>query len=130
MQKVRIATIIAMNTLNKLAPDKWLTYSGYDKTTIYSFLKMHDENTSDKPTWEEFEAEYNKQEALYALELTREQRDEQLKETDWMSFSDSPEMTEEWKTYRQALRDVPNNNIPAFDENEDITGVTWPTKPE
>ena len=53
-----------------------------------------------------------------------------MKETDWMSFSDSPDMTEEWKTYRQALRDVPNNNKPTFDENEDITGVTWSTKPE
>ena len=46
MQEGRIAPVIAMNTLNKLVPDKWLTYSGTDKETIYSFLKMHDENAS------------------------------------------------------------------------------------
>ena len=129
MQEGRIAPVIAMNTLNKLVPNKWWTYSGADKETVYSFLKMHDENTSDKPTWEEFEEEYNKQEVLYAMELTREKRNKLLNETDWMANSDV-QMSEEWKTYRQALRDVPNNNTPAFNENEDIINVTWPTKPE
>ena len=128
MQRGRIAPIIAMNTLNKLVPNKWWTYSGTDKETIYAFLKMHNDNTSDKPTWEEFEAEYNEQEALYAMELIREERDKLLNKTDWMTNSDV-HMSEEWKAYRQALRDVPNNNTPAFDENEDIIGVTWPTKP-
>ena len=130
MQTFKVAPLIGVNTLNKIVPDKWLTTSGSDKKTIYSFIKMQEGHESEKPTWDEFEAEYDKQEALFAMELTRKERDKQLKETDWMSFSDLPEMAEEWKTYRQALRDVPNNNTPAFNENEDIINVTWPSKPE
>ena len=60
-------------------------------------------------------------------------RNRQLAETDSWMLPDrnlNDEQLTELETYRQALRDVPNNNTPAFDENEDITGVTWPTKPE
>ena len=32
--------------------------------------------------------------------------------------------------YRQALLDVPENSTPAFDGDGELTGVTWPTKPE
>ena len=40
-------------------------------------------------------------------------------------------MTQEQKDYRQALRDLPSNTSnPKIDENGNLTGVTWPTKPE
>jgi hypothetical protein len=49
-----------------------------------------------------------------------------LQDSDWlMSISDSPlsaSKTEEWKTYRQALRDLPANT-------SDIDNISWPTKP-
>ena len=32
--------------------------------------------------------------------------------------------------YRQALLDVPKNNTPTLDKDGNLTGVTWPTKPE
>jgi len=32
--------------------------------------------------------------------------------------------------HRQALLDVPENNTPELDEDDELTGVTWPTKPE
>ena len=129
MQQFRIGSEIATNILRKLVPDKWLTYSGYDKETIYSSLVMMKGYESEKPTWEKFISEYDTQEALYAMELTRKERNKLLNETDWMANSDV-QMSEDWKAYRQALRDVPNNNTPAFNENEDIINVTWPTKPE
>lgn len=48
-----------------------------------------------------------------------------LKDCDWTQAPDSP-LTDakktEWQTYRQALRDMPNNA-------SDPTSVTWPTKP-
>ena len=34
------------------------------------------------------------------------------------------------KTYRQALRDLPANSTPDLDDELNLTGVTWPTKPE
>ena len=50
----------------------------------------------------------------------RRERNELLAETDWMAGSDYT-MTDAWKTYRQALRD-----LPAADGFPD---VDFPTKP-
>jgi len=50
----------------------------------------------------------------------REQRDEKLHETDWRASSDLT-MSDAWKTYRQALRDIPTQSDPY--------NITWPTKP-
>ena len=51
----------------------------------------------------------------------RKLRDKLLATTDWTQFNDVS-MTDEqrtaWNTYRQALRDVPNN-----------TPIVWPVKP-
>ena len=46
-----------------------------------------------------------------AREMTtiREHRDRLLTETDWMALGDVT-MSDAWKTYRQALRDVPASN--------------------
>jgi len=52
-----------------------------------------------------------------------------LAETDWWANSDLT-MTQEQKNYRKALRDLPSTASPELDENGQLTGVTWPTKPE
>ena len=48
-----------------------------------------------------------------------------------MSFSDSPPMSDDWKTYRQALRDLPASASPKMgtDGNLDMSSVTFPTEP-
>jgi len=58
----------------------------------------------------------------------RSQRDSLLKESDayvlpdrWASYS--PEKQAQWSTYRQALRDLPENTTDPFNP-------VWPTKPE
>ena len=40
-------------------------------------------------------------------------------------------MTDAWKTYRQALRDLPASSTPKLNSIDDLdmTSVTWPTKP-
>ena len=55
----------------------------------------------------------------------RQQRNILLAETDWMGNSDVT-MSAGWKTYRQALRDI-TKTTPADDE---LSNITWPTKPE
>ena len=55
----------------------------------------------------------------------REQRNILLAETDWMGNSDVT-MSTDWKTYRQALRDI-TKTTPADDS---LCNITWPTKPE
>ena len=56
----------------------------------------------------------------------RSERDRLLKESDWMALSDSATMTDEWKVYRQALRDLPADAT--FDENGMVTD--WPQDPQ
>ena len=55
----------------------------------------------------------------------REQRNKLLAETDWMGNSDVT-MSNDWKTYRQALRDI-TKTTPADDA---LSNITWPKKPE
>jgi len=51
----------------------------------------------------------------------REQRNAKIAESDWMGFSDVT-MSSAWKTYRQALRDLPASE-------SDPDDITWPTEP-
>ena len=55
----------------------------------------------------------------------RDQRNQLLAETDWMGNSDVT-MSADWKTYRQALRDI-TKTTPADDA---LSNITWPKKPE
>ena len=64
-----------------------------------------------------------------SMDALRVQRNMKLAETDWMGNSDVT-MSTEWQTYRQALRDLPSTASPTLDENGNLTGVEWPTKPE
>tara|TARA_B100000214_G_scaffold319408_1_gene254101 strand:+ start:246 stop:536 length:291 start_codon:yes stop_codon:yes gene_type:complete len=59
------------------------------------------------------------------MENLRMQRNNLLAETDWMGNSDVT-MSADWKTYRQALRDI-TKTTPADDE---LSNITWPKKPE
>ena len=60
--------------------------------------------------------------AAREMKMIREHRNNLLAETDWIGTTDVI-MSDEWKTYRQMLRDIPASNT--VYEN-----VTWPTKPE
>ena len=52
----------------------------------------------------------------------RQQRNQRLQETDYLALADST-LTDEMRTYRQALRDLPANTA-------DPANPVWPTKPE
>ena len=54
--------------------------------------------------------------------LIRRERTRLLAETDYLALKDST-LSEDMKTYRQALRDVPK-------DNSDPDNITWPSKPE
>ena len=65
--------------------------------------------------------------------VVRIDRDKLLAESDWTVMPDSPLSTSkqnEWKIYRQSLRDIPQGSVPTIDEQQNIvSGLTWPTKP-
>jgi len=55
----------------------------------------------------------------------RNKRDKLLQQSDWTQMPDSPlteEKKQEWQTYRQALRDLP--------QTIDINNIEFPTKPQ
>lgn len=55
-------------------------------------------------------------------------RNSLLVDSDWTQLADTPlteEKKAEWATYRQQLRDIPQNQDP-----EVIEAVVWPAKPE
>ena len=56
----------------------------------------------------------------------RKKRNALLAETDWMANNDMSTMSDAWKNYRQALRDIPAQS--GFPNDEGYT-VTYPTKP-
>ena len=65
--------------------------------------------------------------------VIRLERNEKLKDSDWTVMDGSPLNTskkDEWKTYRQALRDMPEGTVPVIDIDQNIvSGLTWPTEP-
>ncbi len=58
------------------------------------------------------------------LEALRLKRNKLLAETDWMANSDVT-ISDDWKTYRQALRDLPSG----LDTVEKVNEKEFPTKP-
>ena len=50
----------------------------------------------------------------------RFERDQKLKDTDWRASSDLT-LSDDWKNYRQALRDITTQSDPY--------NITWPTEP-
>ena len=59
------------------------------------------------------------------MQQLRDERNTLLTQTDWMGNSDGT-MSADWKTYRQALRDI-TTQTPSDDT---LSNITWPTKPE
>jgi len=64
------------------------------------------------------------------MRLLREERDKKLAACDWRASSDLT-LADSWKTYRQALRDLPASASPKLNSNGDLdmTSVTFPTEP-
>jgi hypothetical protein len=117
------------DAIKALAPNQQWTIRNRE----YSTLVWEASNSISKPGASELD---NKVIALNAAEprrLMRVERDKRLAACDWRASSDLT-LSSSWRTYRQALRDVPANNpgdTPKLDSNYDLdlTSVTWPTEP-
>lgn len=57
-------------------------------------------------------------------QTVRKERDNHLKQSDWRAVKDRT-MSQAWKDYRQALRDLPQNHETANDAADN-----WPEAPE
>ena len=90
---------------------------------LYDRLVLIDtEGTDIRPTRDEFNAGLRN----FKMQELRQERNKRLAACDWVviraTSTDTP-VPEEWKTYMQALRDLPANT-------EDPVNPVWPVSPE
>ena len=99
-----------------------------EDATDYDTLEWYDETS--KPSKDDLDTKLAEINAAEPLRLLRLERNRLLKETDWRANSDLI-MSEQWKIYRQRLRDITGGNSPDLDSNGklDFSSVNWPTPP-
>ena len=100
----------------------------------YSTLDWIKGNGHDKPTEEALNTKIAELDAAEAMKLLRVERDKRLAKDDWkvvMAKETGTNLSSAFKTYRQALRDLPASATPTLDSSYelDMTSVTWPTEP-
>ena len=113
------------SALQKLKPGAEWILRGAD----YSGLEWVDKIQT-APTETEINNKIAELDAAEPMRLLREERDKRIAKTDWRASSDL-EISNAWKIYRQALRDLPASASPKLDSNHqlDFSSFTWPTEP-
>ena len=100
----------------------------------YSGLEWMDGHGQDKPTEAAINAKIAELDGAEAMRLLRIERDKRLVKDDWKvvkAKETGSTLSTAFKTYRQALRDLPSTATPTLgsDYELDMTSVTWPTEP-
>ena len=111
-----------------LRPYKAWSWAGED----YSNFIWQDSGAA--PTEDEINAELTRLTNEEPMRLLRLERNKRLTACDWiitMHKELGTNIPAAWKTYRQALRDLPASASPSLDSygDLDLTSVTWPTEP-
>ena len=120
-----------VGALKVLRPNAQWTLGG----DSYDNLKWLDKSQT-KPTEDEVNAKITELETAEPFKLLRQERNRRLAECDWVVTKYAEygyNIPKEWRTYRQALRDLPSITYkPELDEYGDlkINSVAWPTPPE
>ena len=114
-----------VDALSRLRPGaEWIV-----RGDVYSGIEWLDSSQT-KPTETEINNKISELNSAEAIRLLRLERNARIAETDWRASSDLT-ISDAWKNYRQALRDLPASASPSLDSNYelDLTSVTWPTEP-
>ena len=95
----------------------------------YSGLEWLDSSQT-QPTETEVTNKIAALDSAEPIRLLRVERDKRLAACDWRASSDLT-ISDAWKTYRQALRDLPASASPKLDSNYelDLTSISWPIEP-
>ena len=102
----------------------------------YDTLEWDSSNSISKPTKSDLESKLAVINAAEPMKRLRFHRDKLLQECHWVvtkATETGVAETDAWKTYRQALRDLPSTQTPEMEAEPTtqlgIKNVTWPTKP-
>ena len=108
---------IVMDAINALVP-----YEQYNIYGDFSGLQWLDSRTAPKET--DVKKKYDEIIAEEPLNLLRDVRNQILAQSDWTQSRDVTLSNDaDWKTYRQALRDITK-------DYKSLEDVKWPEKPE
>ena len=115
--------------LIELAPNSSFSVKG---DTYADIVWKNSEIT--KPTETEVNNKIAELQNAEPMRLLRIERDQRLASCDWrviMAKETGSNIPAAWKTYRQALRDLPASASPKLNSNGDLdfSSVTWPTQP-
>ena len=127
-----MSKLTRVQALKSLKPNSEWTWDWDGETDIRDYDKLTWLSSDTKPTESEIDTELSRLKADQSISVLREMRNILLEETDWTQCRDVTLSNDaDWKTYRQALRDLPSSSSPKLlDEGGlDPTSVTWPTKP-
>ena len=99
-------------------------------TTCDNEITYWSDNSVTKPTESQINAEITRLDNEEPMRLLRIERNILLTACDWRASSDLT-LSDDWKTYRQSLRDLPASASPKLDSNGnlDMSSVTFPTEP-
>ena len=112
------------SSLHVLKPKAQWTLLGDD----YTGLTWLDSGQT-KPTETEINSKISELDRAEPMRLLRIERDKRIAKTDWRASSDLI-LSEDWKTYRQALRDITKQTPQLNKKYElDLTSISWPTEP-
>tara|TARA_B100002019_G_scaffold244486_1_gene221464 strand:+ start:967 stop:1356 length:390 start_codon:yes stop_codon:yes gene_type:complete len=120
-------TAQAINSLIGNLPGAFIMRGG----NFYNNVVWNTDIVTDIPTEQQV---VEKSQELYnneAMNILRKERDRLLVECDWVVIKARETNTNvpaAWKTYRQALRDLPSTASPELD-GPFIQNVNWPTPP-
>ena len=109
---------IIIKAIQKINPTAQVSVSGDDINTIVW------ENGTPPISKEDIEAQFPIVELDMAMSNLRAKRNKLLSDTDYLALADNT-MTEEVKTYRQALRDITEG----LSTVEEVNAVVFPVKP-
>ena len=105
-------------------------------TTVDGVITEWNSTGITQPTQEELNAKLIELKANEPFKLLREERNRRLAECDWIVTKNAEygyNISKEWRTYRQALRDLPSITYkPELTEfgSLKMDSVAWPTPPE
>ena len=125
-----------VNALEALNPGAvWSLVNNPTATSDYECLVWQD-RTQKKPTEDEINTKIAELQKEEPFRLLREERNKRLAECDWVVTKYAEygyNIPKEWRTYRQALRDLPSITYePKLDGRGQLImdSVAWPTPPE
>ena len=124
-------TLTLVDALRALRPNDSFIVRG---DIVYENIQLADKNKN-LPTEDELNSKLDELKKAEPFRLLREERNKRLAECDWVVTKYAEygyNIPKEWRTYRQALRDLPSISYqPEMDGDVlKMDSVAWPTPPE